>query len=121
LPVGISCTRFEFHLRASIVEQRSQLDVLCVAQVALRLHHEKVRRQTDVEPALLGFEAFFRELPGGRRSLDAFTRRLDLHSGVGDVSRHLQLDLPRLCDRLPLHEARARRRSPRPDSCRADS
>ena len=47
----------EIDERSAVVEQRAQFGVLRVAQIALRLHDEEVRRQAHFEPALFGARA----------------------------------------------------------------
>src|SRR5262245_39729712 len=51
----------ELDLGAPVVEQRAQLRVLRIAQVALRLHHEEVRREAHLESTLLGGETLLGE------------------------------------------------------------
>ena len=63
----------EVDLRAPEVEQRAELGILRIPQVALRLHDEEVRREPDVEAALFGLEALFGELASGNGRLQACT------------------------------------------------
>ena len=52
----------EVHLCTPVVEQRAKFRVLRVAQIALRLYDEEVRREADVESALLGVETLLGEI-----------------------------------------------------------
>ena len=92
----------EVDLRAAVVEQGAQLRVLRVAQIALRLHDEEVRREADVEAALLGVQPLLREITRHLRGLHALAVGLDLQRGVGHLGGDLQLELTGLRDRLLL-------------------
>ena len=100
----------EVDLRAAVVEQRAQFRVLRIAQIALRLDHEEVRGQADVEPALLGLEALLGQLPRRRAPPRSASAVLDLQRGVGDFGGDLQLERAQLRGRLAAAaRARARR------------
>ena len=73
----------ELDQRPLVVENRAQLGILRVGQIALRLQDEEVRRQADLELALLRLELSFGQLPRRRRGLDALADRLDAKRGVG--------------------------------------
>ena len=100
----------EIDLRAPVVEQRAQLRVLRVAQIALRLHDEEVRGEADVEAALLGLEPLLGELARDLRRLQPLAVRLDLQRRVGDFGGDLQLELraPARSSAAAARRARAR-------------
>ena len=76
----------ELDLRPLVVENRAQLGILRGGEIALRLQDEEVRRQADLELALLRLELSFGQLPRRRRGLDPVTDRLDAKRGVGDLA-----------------------------------
>src|SRR5262245_45150702 len=83
---------FEVHLCAAIVEQRAQFSVLRVAKIALCLHDEEVRGETNLKAALLGFETLLREFPRDLCGLQPLAIRFDEQGRVGDLSGDLKFE-----------------------------
>ena len=106
----------ELDPRPLVVENRAQLGILCRGQIALRLQDEEVRRQPDLELALLGLKLFLGQLPRCRRGRDPIANRLDAKRGVGDLTGYPQLDAPNLSPVL-LQSSRARSYAARSAFC----
>ena len=95
-PRGGPLRPVELDQRPLVVENRAQLGILRVGQIALRLQDEEVRRQADLELALLRLELSFGQLPRRRCGLDALPDRLDAKRRVGDLAGYPQLDAANL-------------------------
>src|SRR5688572_12489096 len=83
----------EVDLRAPIVEEGTQFRVLGIPQIALRLDDKEVRRQADVEPALLRLEALLGQLSRRDCRLQALAVRLHQQRRIRDFGGDLELEL----------------------------
>src|SRR5439155_145964 len=83
--------RLEVHERSAIVQDRAQLVVRGVREIALRLHDLEVGRHPDLELALRRLELLLRQLARDAAGLHALERALNGERRIGDVGRNLKL------------------------------
>ena len=97
---GVSCEASKSTVGLDVIDERLQLVVARLVQVALRLEHEEARGHAGLELLLLGFEAPFGQDPRRAGGFDALGVGLHLTRELADLRGDLQLLALQLPPRL---------------------